>query len=328
VTVLEGGGHIAEIFDKRAGVSPLWIPSWPSIEPTAFDSARHQEFGGSDAERRLLVSLMGHNLCLDIFGGPSAEEEAAGFVVHGEASVATYWFDVKRTSLVMHTTLPIAKLRVERHLELHESVVFIREIVENLSATDRPIGWTQHATIGPPFLERGVTELRASATRSKVFDGTFGPADYLMSGAEFDWPMAPAVGGGHVDLRRCSRPAPSSAYTAHLMNPEQSLGYCLAYSPRFQLAFGYVWRPSDFPWLGIWEENASRAASPWHGRELTRGLEFGVSPFPETRRQMIDRGQLFGVPTYRWIPARTTVSVEYCAVLQQAAVVPDVLAWP
>ena len=31
VTVLEEGGHIAEIFDKRAGVNPLWTPSWPSI---------------------------------------------------------------------------------------------------------------------------------------------------------------------------------------------------------------------------------------------------------------------------------------------------------
>src|SRR5215831_19456668 len=120
VTVLEGGGHIAEIFDKRAGVSPLWIPSWPSIEPAAFDSVRHAEYGGSDAERRLLASIMGHNLCLDIFGGPSDEEAAAGFVVHGEASIATFEFDRTTAAIAMHTTLPIAQLRVERHLELRD----------------------------------------------------------------------------------------------------------------------------------------------------------------------------------------------------------------
>jgi len=42
--------------------------------------------------------------------------------------------------------------------------------VQNLTAWDRPIGWTQHVTLGPPFLERGVTQFRASATRSKVLE--------------------------------------------------------------------------------------------------------------------------------------------------------------
>jgi len=45
VTVLEEGGHIAEIFDKRSGVNPLWTPPWPSIEPSAYAPARHAEYG-------------------------------------------------------------------------------------------------------------------------------------------------------------------------------------------------------------------------------------------------------------------------------------------
>ena len=49
------------------------------------------------------------------------------------------------------------------------------------------------------------------------------------------------------------------------------------------------------------------------GNTIARGMEFGVSPMPETRRQMIDRGRLFGVPAYRWLPARTRVEVEYRA---------------
>jgi hypothetical protein len=43
-------------------------------------------------------------------------------------------------------------------------------------------------------------------------------------------------------------------------------------------------------------------------------MEFGVSPFPETRRQMIDRGRLFDTPAFRWIPAKSRVEVEYTAV--------------
>jgi hypothetical protein len=112
------------------------------------------------------------------------------------------------------------------------------------------------------------------------------------------------------------------------MDPGQALAYFVAYSPRHRLACGYVWRPRDFPWLGIWEEHGSRTSPPWNGLALTRGLEFGVSPFPETRRQMIDRSRLFDVPTYRWIPARGRVAVEYWAVLQPSTAVPEALAWP
>ena len=78
VTVLEGGGHIAEILDKATGVNPLWTPPWPSIEPEEFDHVAHPGYGGGPAESRLLSAIMGHNLCLDFFGGPSPEEEAAG----------------------------------------------------------------------------------------------------------------------------------------------------------------------------------------------------------------------------------------------------------
>ena len=46
---------------------------------------------------------------------------------------------------------------------------------------------------------------------------------------------------------------------------------------------------------------------------------------PESRRAMIDRGRLFDVPTYRWIPAKSRVEVEYCAVIQQADAVPELL---
>jgi hypothetical protein len=57
-------------------------------------------------------------------------------------------------------------------------------------------------------------------------------------------------------------------------------------------------------------------------------MEFGVSPFPETRREMVERGPLFGAPTFRWIPARQTVEVEYWAVLKPADAIPDRLDWP
>ncbi len=316
VTVLEGGGHIAEILDKASGVSPLWIPHWDTIEPADYDPARHLQYGGG-ADASLLAGIMGHNLCLDIFGGPSDEESAAGLPVHGEVGIARFTIDARGDRLEMHALLPNAQLRVSRNIALAADEVRVRECVENLASTDRPIAWTEHVTLGPPFLTKGGTEFHITADRSIVYPGTFGTADYLQPGAEFTWPDGPRTGGGTFDMRRYPTAASSSAYTAHRMDPGSDIASFTAFSPEHQLLFRYAWRRADFPWLGIWEENHSRVAPPWEGRALTCGLEFGVSPFPESRRRMIERARLFDTPTFRWIPARTRVEAAFSATLRR-----------
>jgi hypothetical protein len=62
---------------------------------------------------------------------------------------------------------------------------------------------------------------------------------------------------------------------------------------------------------------------PWSGRTMTRGMEFGVSPIPESRDAMVQRGALFGVPTFRRIAAAESITVEYSAVLQRATEMPE-----
>jgi hypothetical protein len=327
VTVLHEGGHIAEVFDKAAGVSPLWVPPWPTIEPSQYSAAHANAYGdGNDA--RLLAGIMGHNLCLDIFGPASDEEAAQGLTAHGEGSVVRYDVDVRHESLTCRGRFPIAGLRFERRIDLRHRVLAIRETLENVSGSDRAIGWTQHVTLGPPFLEHGSTQFRASATRSRAFESAFGADDYLRPSADFDWPFAPRLDGGTADLRQFAGGERSSAYTAHLMDPNRSTAWFVAFSPAFNLSYGYVWRPDDFPWMGIWEEHRSRLHQPWNGQTISRGMEFGVSPMPETREAMIARGQLFGVPGFRRIPAGGTIEVEYRAMLQRVNAIPESLDWP
>jgi hypothetical protein len=228
----------------------------------------------------------------------------------------------------MRARLPLAQIRVERRLELRGRGVCIHEQIENLCAFDRPIGWTEHVTLGPPFLEKGVTQFRASGTRSKVFDGAFGAHDYLAPGAAFDWPNAPRAGGGVANLQQYAGAPRSSAYTAHLMDPARETAFFVAFSPAAKLAFGYIWKASDFPWMGIWEENCSRTGSPWNGTTIARGMEFGVSPFPESRCEMVARHSLFETPTFRWLPANGRITVEYWAVTRTADRIPESLEWP
>jgi hypothetical protein len=327
VTVTQEGGHVAEITEKRSGVNPLWIPPWPSIEPSTYSAAKNPEYGNS-AEAKLLSGIMGHNLCLDVFGGPSAEEAAAGIDPHGEASVAPYEISEMEGALRMRATFLLAEIRFERRIELHGANVRFLETVENIAGTDRPIGWTQHVTLGPPFLERGATQFRASGAQSAVLAGDFTTADYLQPGAEFKWPNAPRKDGGTCDLRVYNSADVSGAYTAHLMSPDHEHAFFTAYSPSLNVAIGYTWKQADFPWLGIWEENCSRANAPWNGKTMTRGMEFGVSPFPESRRQMVERGKTFGVPGFRWLPAKGRLKAEYWASVRAEESLLASMSWP
>jgi hypothetical protein len=307
LTVTSEGGHIAEILHKRSGVNPLWIPPWPSIEPSTWSREKHPEYG-ADAESKLLSGIMGHNLCLDLFGAPSAEEAAAGMTVHGEASIVPYQISADDSQLTASCMLPAAQLQFERSIQLDGTRVLITETVENLAMLDRPIGWTQHVTLGPPFLEKGLTEFRAPGTKARS----------LGSDHDFAWPFKPSAGGGTEDMRVFTNAPASGGFDTVLMDPRGSQAFFFAFSPKTKVLFGYVWKRNDFPWLGIWEENHGREHPPWNRRTLTRGMEFGASPVPESRRNMIDRHSLFGVPGYRWLPAKSKAQVQYWAFIASA----------
>lgn len=309
VTVLVEGGHIAEILHKKSGVNPLWIPPWPTVEPSAYRAATDSTYG-RNSESKLLAGIMGHNLCLDIFGPPSPAEAAAGLTVHGEASVVRYKIQSEPNALHASATLPLSSLRVSRSLVLPDETATLRitESVENYAAHDRPIAWTQHVTLGPPFLYAGKTHFSLSPSRSRTFETPFG-ASKLKPAADFLWPHAPLLDGGSLDLSTYTSEASSAKFTTHLFTGETAS--FTAENPSENLRFGYRWKTADFPWLGIWEENRSRTDPPWNDQTITCGMEFGVSPFPETRRQMIERGSLFGVPGYRWIAAGERLTVEY-----------------
>lgn len=290
ITITKEGGHIAEILEKKSGVNPLWTPPWETIEPSAYDPAKHLEYG-LNSESKLLAGIMGHNLCLDIFGPPSEKEAAAGLTVHGESSVVPYEIEIHGDAIQASATLPLAGLSIKRGIRLVGKTLYVRETVENLTALDRPIAWTQHVTLGPPFIENGVTQIAHNSTRSQVHGDM----------------------GGAPDRKVFSNEAQSAGFATHLMDQDATEAYFTAFNPNLKVSLSYRWKRHDFPWLGIWEENRKRETPPWNSRTITWGMEFGASPFPETRRDMIMRGHLFDVPAFRWLEAGSQATVEYRA---------------
>ncbi len=292
VTVLQEGGHIAEILDKQSGVNPLWTPPWESIEPSTYDLPKHPEYG-ADSESKLLGGIMGHNLCMDIFGPPSAEEAAAGLTVHGEASVASY--DIASTASGLDAAGAISAVAVAigtAHRTGGPDRGDRRSPSKTRAPRTGPSPGRSTSRWGRRSLRAGATQFRAPITQSFVLDPDNG--DFQL------YTEAPVSGG----------------FATHLLDTSRDSAFFVAWSPGSKVALGYLWQRSDFPWLGVWEENHKRTGAPWNGRTMTRGMEFGASPLPESRRQMIDRGTLFSVPAFRWIPARTRVQVRYCAALQ------------
>ena len=332
LVMLQGGGHIASMtIDGRKQTNPFWVPPWKTIEPWAYrarDAARY--------DIPLLASICGHNLCLGWFGEPSPDEAKAGMSTHGEAPVARWRMLKKsvgknRASLTCGCELPAAGMKFSRTLSTsrESSVVTVKEKVQNLSKRDVPYTMCQHVTIGPPFLEKGVTLFDMPATRSHTFPGEFSDRQRLKSDKAFFWPHGPGAKGEKVDMRMISRKYRVSAdFSTNLIDQSKEDAWLSVLNPKQGALLCYVWKRSDFPWVGNWEENYGRKGKPWSGKALTRGMEFTNTPFPVSLREALTMGTFQNEATYRWLPARGTTSVEYDIILMdvpgQATGVADV----
>lgn len=295
VTVLSTGGTIASVVlaEGSEKLNPLWDP----IRFARETGAAYRRAGGG----------LGHFLCVDGFGPISKEEQAAGLSGHGEAHRLVFTEKVARTengtqTLTLETELPLVQERLSRTYETRggENVVYVRSRLESLLAFDRPLVWAEHATIGSPFLEAGKTVVDMPAKRAQTRPYTQTARHRLVSGKDFDWPMAPQTDGTLVDVRAAPLKLGSGDHTTSLMDPSRTFAYATAIHPGKRLIVGWIWRTADYPWLQSWE------SYPENGK-LARGLEFSTQPYDITRRQAVGMHQMFGAPTYQWLPAKSTV---------------------
>lgn len=313
LSVMEGGGHLSGLtLNDGPSINPFWKPNWKTIEPWRFrksDAALYQ--------MPLLASISGHNLCFGHFGEPSEDEKKAGLQAHGEAPVLR-WTPAQRIVSGRSVTfsygcrLPIAGMTFKRRITMPRGshVIHVRETIGNLSRRDTPFGLCQHVTFGAPFVEPETTVFDMSATRGHSFPGKFGEPQRLKPDSAFVWPTGPGSNGRPVDLRTLRR-KPHSDFTTQMMDPAREHAWFSAVHPGYKLLVAYVWNRSDFPWLGNWEENFARKTTPWQGKALTRGMEFSTSPFPVGLRAAVSMNNFQGQPTYRWLPALSTVRMDY-----------------
>jgi hypothetical protein len=101
------------------------------------------------------------------------------------------------------------------------------------------------------------------------------------------------------------------------MDSKRALNFFTMYNPAFPILIGYLFRASENPWLGDFQENQRFTGKPWNGKVVTRAVEFGTTPFPEGLRRSVERGSMFGVPAYRWIGAHERLKVTFAVFLAE-----------
>jgi hypothetical protein len=318
LTVLVGGGHVA---DFRLGGSPvnvLWESPWPTIEPQTFSTREHAAVYGDGPVGRFLCGYTGHALALGSFGMPSSEEAQRGMGLHGEAAnsewkVVAAVADDDSATLVMEVILPVYRLHFRREISLAREAfsACFTEIVTNLSGDAVDFQWVQHAAFGEPFFANGEATLLVSGTRGVTWPAGYEGCELLASAVEYQWPYAPSLDGGSANLSQPFVRDGTGFVAALLADSDRENAFVAVHNRRQQLLAGYCFDRKSFPWIVLWEENRARAYAPWNKRTRVRGVEFGTSPMPLGLAHAREMRRLFDTPVLASIPGKSRLQAQY-----------------
>ena len=299
VTVSAQGAALVDLVLRAdpENLSPLWNP---------IRMAR--ELGQASRSR---IGSMGNFVCVDGFGGTSQEERAAGLPGHGEAQMQT--FEVRHSAkngntgtITLSARLPLVQENFTRTFRMvdGENVIYVESALSSEVAFDRPVSWAEHTTIGSPFLQSGVTlsSISGSRAQNRPYEGAGNPGAErrLVPGVNFTWPLAPGLDGRLTDL---TAPPENAHYLDHatvLVDPALALGWIATVNTARHLIIGYMFKRDEYPWVQNWGN------FPQNGK-FARGLEFSTQPYDESRRLAVAKSGMFEAPTFRWLPAKSTI---------------------
>jgi hypothetical protein len=261
-----------------------------------------------DGEPLSPLAAIGHFLALDGFGAASAEEQVLGMPFHGEANSQVFEIGKRDAkSVTMRATLPLAQEALTRTIELvdGESVVYVTSHLESQVTVDRPVSWAEHATIGPPFMEKGkvVVDMPAANCRVRPYKPGAIPG-HLVYDRDFKWPTAPTVDGGKADIRVIPTDHNWLDLASCQMDPSRRLAFVTALHLEKHVVYGYVFRRQDYPWLMSWMNFTG-------DDHAARGLEFSTQPFDISHQETVAMSPLFGTPTFRWLPAKAKIETRF-----------------
>jgi hypothetical protein len=317
LTLLLGGGHLADFRLCGSPINALWEAPWPTIEPHSFSPREHASLYGDGPVGQFLSGYTGHALALGYYGMPSAEEAKQGLPLHGEAASAEWKVvsavvDDDTATLVVEVVLPIYRLRLRREISLQRDAftACITEIVTNLSNEAIEFQWVQHAAFGEPLFTKGESTLFISGERGVTWPAGYEGHELLANGVDYRWPYSQSTDGELIDL---SQPfiRDGTGFVAALLTSNCETARIAVHNRRHQLVVGYSFDSRTFPWIVLWEENRAREYSPWNKRTRARGVEFGTSPMPLGLDHAREMRRLFDTPVLTSVQAGSCLQTQY-----------------
>ncbi len=318
LTILLGGGHIADFRLTGSPFNTIWEAPWVTIDPHTFSPPVHAARYGDGAVGKFLSGYTGHALVLGYFGMPSPEDSARGLPLHGEAASAE-WTRVSAdegdlaATLALEVELPVFHLKARRKITLYANALTaaIEETIVNRGGAEIVLQWVQHAAFGEPFYNNADSSLLVPVARARTWPLGYEGREFLPSDIEFAWPTAPMANGSRADLSIPFQQDGTGFIASLLIPAERSHGYVAIHNRRHALVAGYSFDRQRFPWIALWEENCARSYAPWNGSTRVRGVEFGTSPMPLGLEQALEMRTLYDTPVLTAIPPRSQVNTAY-----------------
>jgi hypothetical protein len=318
LTLLLGGGHLADFRLCGSPINALWEAPWPTIEPHEFSPREHASLYGDGPVGQFLSGYTGHALALGYYGMPSAEEAKQGLPLHGEAASAEWKVvsavvDDDTATLVVEVVLPIYRLQLRREISLQRDAftACITEIVTNLSNEAIEFQWVQHAAFGEPLFTKGESTLFISGERGVTWPAGYEGHELLANGVDYRWPYSQSTDGELIDLSQPFIRDGTGFVAALLTSSNRETARIAVHNRRHQLVVGYSFDSRTFPWIVLWEENRAREYSPWNKRTRARGVEFGTSPMPLGLDHAREMRRLLDTPVLTSVQAGSCLQTQY-----------------
>lgn len=277
----ERGAEIRSLVNLKNDIDVLWKAPWhPS-----------QAWNG-DTEPLWMDGYAGGWQNIFPNGGNPCIYKGAPLGFHGEASVARWHCEVKRSAgwIAAHLSVNLARspfhLRRTVVIEDGSPRVRVQECLSNEGEEEMHFMWGEHPAYGAPFLSEH-TELTVPA------------AQYLREGI-----MKPESWPGKMSVPSERERLFAMGYLAQLESGRYDL-------KNRQLGFGVQWNwdAAVFPYVWLWQELRGSFGYPWHGRCYVMGVEPFTSIPGNGLLSVIDAG------TAKVIGAGATLVTEFSVTL-------------
>jgi len=167
-----------------------------------------------------------------------------------------FWVRAVRTPFYLEKTLT---------LKLHDASLYMDERVVNEGNMPLEFMWGHHPAFGPVFLDDSC-RICVDGDVKIIPD-----AQCSLEASASDWPLAQDRKGNRIDISRVQHPESRLNISCALEGFKQGRFHIVNTS--MGLGFGLDWDKALFPYIWIWEPNATQKSAPWYGRDYVLGIE-------------------------------------------------------